>query len=588
MTGLIGGSYSESTLRRLLGETPTKAESETVTLSRGDYALGVEHLADRDPGGWETYDEDGLTGVVYGAVSNLSALSWDAKDLFERAFENPTDTLPNVDGPFVLACTDGDRLVVATDKLGTRSVYYAEDGDDFVFGSNLNEVAETVEDPTVDERAVGDLLMIGHVWGDKTLLEEVTFLDSGSALEYEGDDPRVRRYWNFEFDTRPKSSFTPNLVSAYRTAIRDSAATMDDSSVGLWLSGGLDSRTMAGELSQYVPDMRTYTYDANPAGGGNIELAREICDILGLENEEVDLTPGPFVENFEDAVTITDGMLGWNTFLNLTATFSVPEPTDILLEACGQGGMMGDGIGRSSIELSDSREDALYRAKHQTDKGTVSDLLSGEIDLDRTYEEEVAKSGQDGYAETVMDAYYRNYFPRGDFASNKLVRSRAGTRVPFAHGEFLRAVTQMPLEQRVGWIPGTRGKIPSGTAEAKLDLAREIGYGMAEVPYERTKMPPEEPLWKHVAGFVTSTSVQRLRGTTAYGGRRMQSVWSISDDEMRSMLVDLLDDAAEREFLDADAVETIAEEHFETQEVDHIGAVSGLTTLEQWLQTNYD
>jgi asparagine synthase (glutamine-hydrolysing) len=588
MTGLIGGNYSESTLGSLLELGPAKAECETVTLSRGEYALGVDHLGEKDPGGWETYDEDGLTGAVYGAVSNLSTLSWDAGDLFEHVFENPTDTLPDIDGPFALACTDGDRLVVAADKLGTRPVYYAEEDGDFVFGSNLNQIADTLSDPTVDERAVGDLLMIGHVWGNKTLLEEVTFLDCGSALEYEDGTTDVRRYWDFEFDTRPKASFRSNVASAYRTAVRDSAATMEGSSVGLWLSGGLDSRTLAAELSQYVPDMRTYTYDANPAGGGNIELAREIATTLGLTNEEVDLSPGPFVENFEDAVTITDGMLGWNTFLNLTSVFSMPEPTDLLLEACGQGGMMGDGIGRSSIELSDSREDALYRAKHQTSKGTVSDLLSGEVDLERTYEEEIAKSGQDGYAETVMDAYYRNYFPRGDFPSNKLVRTRAGTRVPFAHGEFLRTVTRMPLEQRVGWIPGTKGKIPSGTAEAKLDLAREIDYGMADIPYERTKMPPGRPLWQHAAGFVASTSIQRLRGTTAYGGRRMQSVWSISDDRLRSHLVGLLDDAAEREFLDGDAVRTIAEEHFESQKADHIGAVSGLTTLEQWLQSNYD
>lgn len=588
MTGLIGGNYSESTLRRLLGETPTKAESETVTLSRGEYALGVEHLSEKDPDGWETYDEDGLTGIIYGAVSNLSALDWSAGDLFERAFENPTDTLPNADGPFALACTDGDRLVVATDKLGTRSIYYAEDGDDFLFGSNLNELAEALPDPTVDERAVGDLLVIGHVWGDKTLLEEATFLDSGSTLEYEGDDPQVRRYWNFEFDTRPKASFSRNIASAYRTAMRDSAATMDGSSVGLWLSGGLDSRTMAAELSQHVPDMMTYTYDANPAGGGNLELAREVSGVLGLGNEEVDLTPEPFVENFEDAVTIVDGMLGWNTFLNLTSVFSMSEPADMLIEACGQGGMMGDGIGRASIELSDSREDALYRAKHQTDKETVSEILSGDVDLDRTYREEVGKSNQDGYAETVMDAYYRNYFPRGDFASNKLVRSRAGTRVPFAHGEFLRTVTKMPLEDRVKWIPGTGGKIPYGTAQGKLDLTREIGHGMEDIPYERTKMAPERPLWQHATGFVVSTSIQRLLGTTAYGGRRMQSVWSISNDDLRSHLVGLMEDAADREFFDGDTVRGITEEHFETQEEDHIGAVSGLTTVEQWLQSNYD
>ncbi|SFK70725.1 asparagine synthase (glutamine-hydrolysing) [Halogranum rubrum] len=584
MTGLIGGTLPESTVSELLERTPSRSESNTLTFSRGDIALGISHLGEKDPGGWLTWDEDGLTGVLYGAVTNLDDLEFDVGELFERVFENPVDILPNVDGPFVLACTDGDRVVVATDKLGTRSCYYSVD-DGFVFGSNLNELADTVDDPTVNERAIGDLVMIGHVWGDKTLLEEVTYLDSGSVLEYEGGDVEKTRYWKFNFDTRARSSFMPNLVDAYRTCIRDSAATMDGS-VGLWLSGGLDSRAMAGELSQHT-DLLTYTYDANPAGGGNIELAQEVAACLGLGNEEVELTPGPFVDNFADAVTLTDGMLGWNTFLNLTATFNIPEPTDILLEACGQGGMMGDGLSRAAIELSDSPEDALYNAKHQTSKDLVNRILAGDVDLDQTYREEVGKSQQNGYVETVMDCYYRNYFPRGDFASNKLVRSRAGTRVPFAHGEFLRAVTKMPLDQRVGWVPATRGKIPFGTAEAKLELTRQLGYGLEKIPYERTKVAPERPLWMHAAGFVVGTSLQRVRGKTAYGGRRMQSLWSIKDEGLKSKLTDLMEGAADREFFDSDQITQLSEEHF-SGDVDHIGAISGITTVEQWLQSNYD
>ncbi|SEO22811.1 asparagine synthase (glutamine-hydrolysing) [Halogranum amylolyticum] len=584
MTGLIGGTLSESTLTALLAKTPTRGDLETLTLSRGDIALGLSHLGTRDPRGWAHWDGDGVTGVLYGAVSNLDDLGFSLGGLFRSVFENPVDILPNVDGPFVVACTDGDRVVVATDKLGTRSCYYSL-ADGFVFGSNLDAVASAVDDPTVNERAVGDLVMIGHVWGDKTLLEEVSYLDSGTVLEYADGAVEKTRYWTFEFDTRARSSFVPTLVDAYRTCIRDSAATMDGS-VGLWLSGGLDSRAMAGELSQHV-DLLTYTYDANPAGGGNVELAREVAARLGLEHEEVELTPGPFVDNFADAVTLTDGMLGWQTFLNLTAVFNISDPTDILLEACGQGGMMGDGLSRAAVELSDSPEDALYRAKHQTSKELVNRILSGDVDLDRTYREEVAKSQQSGYVETVLDCYYRNYFPRGDFASNKLVRSRAGTRVPFAHGEFLRAVTKMPLDQRVGWVPATKGKIPFGTAEAKLELTRRLGYGLETIPYERTRVAPERPLWLHAAGFVVGTSLQRVRGKTAYGGRRLQSQWSIGDERLSSLLAGLMDDAADREFFDGDRIRQLSEEHF-SGDVDHIGAVSGITTVEQWLQSHYD
>ncbi|MFC6793242.1 asparagine synthase-related protein [Halobaculum halobium] len=354
--------------------------------------------------------------------------------------------------------------------------------------------------------------------GEKTLLDQVTYLSPATVLRYDGAETDRQEYWAPTFDTRPRTSFGQNVASAYRSCLGDAASTMDDASVSMWLSGGLDSRAMVGELAERFPDMRTFTYDANPSGGGNLRIARDVADTLGIANETVDLTPGPLVEHFEDAVTLTDGMLGWKTFLNLTASFAVEDPGDVLLEACGQGGMMGDGIGRAAIELSSSPADALYRAKHKVDAETVETLLSGDADPMITYQQAVDGVDQDGYAETVLGAYYRNYFPRGDFASNKLVRARTGTRVPLAHGEFLDAVTKMPLKCRVGWVPGTRGAVPYGTAAAKLGLVRRLDSALDSIPYERTKVAPERPLWQHAAGFVFHTGIRRLRGETTYGG----------------------------------------------------------------------
>ncbi|WP_435064309.1 asparagine synthase-related protein [Halobaculum sp. EA56] len=590
MNGLIGGTLAESAARDARVTTDVAAASEAAVRSRGGYTLGLSRLADRDRRGWRVHDDEGVTGLLYGAVPGLDRDEAAGAAFFSGVLDDPAGTLADADGPFAVACTDGEELVVATDRLGTRPVHYAADGDGLVFGSNLAEVAAAVDDPTVDERAVGDLLTIGHVWGEKTLLEEVRYLPPATALRYDGDGTTLTRYWTPTFDTRSRASFARDVTAAYRACLSDAASTVDTSAATMWLSGGLDSRAMVGELARHAPDLRTFTYDANPAGGGNLRIARDVADALGIDNEPVDLTPGPLVEGFADAVTLTDGMLGWKTFCNLTASFALEDPGDVLFEACGQGGMMGDGIGRSAIELSSSPAEALYRAKHKVDAGTTERLLTGDVDPMETYREVAADAAADqhGYAETVLGAYYRNYFPRGDFASNKLVRARTGTRVPLAHGEFLEAVSTMPLECRVGWVPGTRGVVPYGTAEAKLELVRRLDTGVDSIPYERTKVAPTRPLWQHAAGFVLDTGVRRLRGETAYGGRRMASTWTVEHDGLRGMLVGLLEDAADRPFLDSDAVGTVVEEHFETEEADRIGAVSGIATLERWLQSHYD
>jgi asparagine synthase (glutamine-hydrolysing) len=584
MTGLLCGTMPESTLTETVARTPAKTDVETTVRSRGEYTLGVTYPESRDPAGWRVYDDDGVTGLLYGAVPALADGTRSPEAFFEGALENPAETLSAVDGPFVVACTDGERLVAATDHLATRPCHYSTDGG-VVIGSNLSELATVLPEPTVDTAAVSDMVVLGQVWGEKTLLDEVRTLGPAELLVYEGGALRTGRYHAPTFDARPRASFTSKAVEAFQDSVGHATTTMSDASAGLWLSGGLDSRALAAELGGQLPELRTYTYDANPAGGGNLELAREVARTVGLHNEEVDLSPDTLVDHFADAVSITDGMLGWQTFLNLTATFELPNPPDLLLEACGQGVLMGGGIGRAPLELGSSPGDALYRAKHAVPAGETESLLAVDRDPTRTYREAVARADQEGHVATVLEAYYRNYLPRGDFASNKLVRARTGTRVPFASRQLVDVAATMPLDRRVGWVPGTRGKVPFGVARGKLDLVRELDSGLESIPYERTKRPPERPQWQHAVGFVVGTSVDRLLGETTYGGQRLQSVWSLSDERLRTKLVGLLEDAAERPFFDTGAVETLHEEHFGTETADRIGAISGVTTVEQWIQT---
>lgn len=62
-------------------------------------------------------------------------------------------------------------------------------------------------------------------------------------------------------------------------------ATTIEGTAGLWLSGGLDSRAMAAELARCIAagrpelpeSLNGYTYDLNPKGGGNPEIATRLA-----------------------------------------------------------------------------------------------------------------------------------------------------------------------------------------------------------------------------------------------------------------------------------------------------------------------
>ncbi|GEM_PF-1197913 len=585
VTGIVGTIGSEPTLNTLLEPMYDESWYRTDSVSIGDSAIALRHHAEKDSAGWHLYREDGRCGVIHGAIANLNQFDGELSKLFDRLFEEPENTLSQLDGPFLIAATDSNQTLIATDKLGTRPCYYTAENT-FAFGSNLASPLEAVSSPTVDTQAVSDMILMGQVWGEKTLVEEISALPPGSLLTYEDGSCSVSQYWTFDFDVSPKENPFSTIAPAYRTAMADITETMEGS-IGLWLSGGLDSRAMGHELSRNVDSVVAYTYDANPSGGGNIEIARRLSERLNFSHQSVDLTPDRFVDVFSTSVSLTGGMISWLSFLNLTAVFNISDPTDIILEGCGQGTILGAGLGQSLLDRYDTPEEALYQAKHQSSRETVDRLLTPDIDPMATHRTAVAAIPDGDDTERALAAYFRNYVTRGDFASNRIARSQVGSRVPLAHGEFLDAATKLPLSYRSKTIPFTRGKIPAGTAKGKLELARELEENLSGIPYERTKVSPAAPHWLHVLGFVADTGFKRLRGKPAYGGRRLQSVWYHQNERLSSVIDGLLADAAERPLFDEDVLRELRLAHVDG-EANNLGPLAAVTTLECWFQQHLD
>jgi asparagine synthase (glutamine-hydrolysing) len=588
MTGFAGGEVTDGQFDALFSGLWQEPWYEDERFHRRGLGLGLRHHGSRDPAGHTVWRGDGRSGVVYGVVSNLDALGLDAGGLFTRLLDRPTEVLPELDGTFVVAAVDAlaEKAVVATDKLGTRPCYYTPRGR-FLFGSEVDALLSQVDRPTVDRQGLSDLLLMGHLWSDHTLVEQVRALDPGTVLQFVEGERSTSRYWEHDFTPteNDRATFADELTTVYQSAVSDVASTMDGT-VGLWLSGGLDSRALLAELERHLDSVETYTYDANPAAGGNPEIARRVADTLGVENQLVDLTPDRFLEVLDRSVRITDGMVSWKTLLNISSTFHIPETPNVMLEGSGQGGLLGYDVWYTTLQQADTPEEALYRSDHLLPAEHVVDLLNYDVDPLDTYRREAERSPADDFTSTVLDAYYRNFYPRGDFASNQLAQSQVGTRVPFAHGDFLRHVTSMPPSERARAIPFTE-KVPYGTAPMKLELARALGRGLDEITYERTAVSPARPMWQHAIGFVTSQSVALLRSKTTYGGRKLSGEWYRRHEPFREQIDELLDDACQRPLFDADALRRRRREHL-AGDGEHIDAIAGVTTAELWLQRHFD
>lgn len=593
MTGIVGGTATGETLQSMI--TPIEHESwyEVDRNEIGEYGLGLVHHGDVDPEGATTWDGDRGFGVIYGAVTNRSELGLTTDELFEGVLDRPEDVLPALDGSFTIAAVgrNPERFVVATDKLGTRPCFYTTENGLYVC-TELKGVLEQLDDPTIDEQAVTDLLLIGGMWGDETLVEEISAVPSATLLEHEIGETSLTRYWKPEtYDfADPSEGYVSDLVSNYERIVRETADTTSGS-VGLWLSGGLDSRAMLSELDRTLDrDLITYTYDANPARGGNPELARRIARVKNTEIEEVPLTADAFTDVIEHVVDIVDGMLPWNSLKNISAVFNIEngEP-GVILEAAGQGELLGEHPLRYQVVDCDSAVESMYLSETPAlgNPERVTDLLSVSVDPRGSFKEVVRNSDETEQSHTVLDAHFQNHYSRFVYAGNQVARSRVGTRVPYADGDFLDHVARMPPKFRWGAAPFSGGLILYGTSRPKLELIRSLDAELSAIPYQRTQLPPSYPYPAHIVSYVVTNGIDYLRSEPVLGGPSIADEWIRDHPEMRELIDGYVDDACDRPLFEEDELRELYSEHMRG-EGNHARLIAAITTLEMWLQKRFD
>lgn len=557
---------------------------ETDLVETNNAGLGLVHHGEKDPGGHTVWSGRRGAGVLYGAISNRQHLGLNVNEIFEAIIDRPRAFLPKLDGPFVVACYDArdGSLLAATDKLGTRDCYYAPTANGIAYGSELDIVLAQRDGVQLNEQAATDLLRFGHILGEKTLAKGVSALPPASLLQYSNYDFSVQRYWEPEFGQASADEYVKQTENAYRRTIADIGATMEGE-VGLYLSGGIDSRLLAATLRDEYGPFRTLTYDGNPTDGSNPRIACQVADQLEIENQVIARTPGEFGSLVQKGVNITDGMISWEYFTNPNFVLNeLHDEVDLILEGAPQGELFGEQIWRSDFQLGSVTE-VLLRRMGDLSEDTVSSLLNTSTDPADSLREEVAKVGRENFKDLLIEVWLRNFCSNSHFRSSKLERSQVGTRIPFASGDLLNVVAQMPHQAyRQDTVPFSR-KIPRSMSPLKRELIIHRDDELKDIPYERSRLPPAWPLWFHDATYLAKEVWREL----ALGRPTPVADWSREHEPMTQAINNWLDRASERPLFDEETIRHVRRAHFQA-DANHIRVIARLTTLEIWIERYLD
>ncbi len=211
--------------------------------------------------------------------------------LHQRLVENDIRALSRCDGAFSLVhlAAGGARLLLATDHLGVRPLYYSITPTLVVF-SSVFRLLERLPGlrRTLDVRGVMEHATLGYCLGNRTPISEIKRLGPAEVLStYRNGDIAVEKYFSWERDI---AVYEKEAEVSERTAYElfERAVTRrlrSDKSAIAFLSGGLDSRCIVSVLRSKGVPVRTYNF---PVPGEQDEIfASRFAEAAGTEHHVI-------------------------------------------------------------------------------------------------------------------------------------------------------------------------------------------------------------------------------------------------------------------------------------------------------------
>jgi asparagine synthase (glutamine-hydrolysing) len=206
------------------------------------------------------------------------------------------DCVKHLNGMFAFAVWDPRRaeLFFARDRIGEKPFYFTDVGGTFVFGSEIKALLQhPLVTPAVNEAALDGYLTNLVTTSPETLFAAIHKLPPGHRGSCSASGVRTESYWSAFSPRRFDDVSIATAAHTVRNHLERSVSQrlLSDVPVGILLSGGLDSTTLAALLQERAQGIATFSvgFDAHPEFDER-EHARRVAHHFRTDHHEVILS----------------------------------------------------------------------------------------------------------------------------------------------------------------------------------------------------------------------------------------------------------------------------------------------------------
>ena len=287
---------------------------------QGAVAMRRLKIVDISGGDQPIYNEDKTLAIMFnGEIYNYPPLR---DDLLQKGhvFTTKTDTeailhayesygvdcLEHLNGMFAFCIIDlrANSIFVARDRTGIKPLYFAEYEGGLVFASELKALLKfpglSLE---IDHEALDQYLTFEYIPAPRSIFRSIRKLEPGHAFTYDAENGfRKWRYWDMNLEASegaPAYAGINEAAEDLRECLREvvKMELMSDVPLGLFLSGGVDSSSIAAMLQQIGNrQMKSFSITFEDSSFNESHFAHMAAQHTQTEHHELRLT-APMVIN---------------------------------------------------------------------------------------------------------------------------------------------------------------------------------------------------------------------------------------------------------------------------------------------------
>jgi len=206
------------------------------------------------------------------------------------------------------------KIFLVRDRLGVRPLYYQYHKRTLYFASEIKAIlAVNPVHPDVNKDAIVDYLTFQYSLDEKTLFSGIKKVGPGCYLEWDyfsDEFPTIKSYWQIYFvpDFNHKETY---FIEKTKELIEDSVRLnlYDVNSPGIFLSGGLDSSTVASFATNVNSNKSFLTFCGKYIESREYdesEYAQYVAELVGSIHKEIVIAADEFPDLIKKIIYLID------------------------------------------------------------------------------------------------------------------------------------------------------------------------------------------------------------------------------------------------------------------------------------------